>query len=372
MATDPRSQLSTSPPLETESVRTAIDAIYNWNYEPEIDQIRTLYANALERQWIGMRDLDWDAEIDRDGFSRSFSIGGLPITETEFWSRLPKDKRWEVARRSAAFMLSNFLHGEQGALMVAGQLVAAVPHTDGKFYAATQALDEARHVEVFAAYVGKLDEIYPISPALRALLDNVLAAGEWTHKAVGMQVVTEGLALYSFRDMRNTTADPLLKQLLTYVSRDEARHTGYGVKYLSRVVPMLSDRERDAVEDFAFETARLLVDQRAGHTMRDSVLDLWRAAGVDPIEALGELGKQGNLIRQSMEKHGGRAGAIQGFVVPTLRSIGLYSERIAGHFQDMWAANLGEQTAQRMAEVARTLELPDDLEAWVNEGHEAL
>ena len=147
-----------------------------------------------------------------------------------------------MSRRSAAFMLSNFLHGEQGALMVAAQLVNAVPHMDGKFYAATQTLDEARHVEVFAAYIRKLDEVYPIAPGLKQLLDNVLAADDWKKKAVGMQVVAEGLALYSFRDMRNQTEEPLLKKLLTYVSRDEARHTGYGVKYLSAVVPTLSRR----------------------------------------------------------------------------------------------------------------------------------
>ena len=181
------------------TVPCAFDAIYNWNYEGEIDQLRTLYANALERQWIAVRDLDWDAEINRDAFSRMFSIGGAPIQETGFWLGLSDETRWEISRRSTAFMLSNFLHGEQGALMVAAQLVNAVPHMDGKFYAATQTLDEARHVEVFAAYVRKLDEVHEIAPSLRRLLDNVLSAESWLLKAVGMQVVTEGLALYSFR-----------------------------------------------------------------------------------------------------------------------------------------------------------------------------
>ena len=209
-----------------------------------------------------------------------------PVARTQFWKSLPADTRWEVARRSACFLLSNFLHGEQGALMVAGQLVAAVPHMDGKFYAATQTLDEARHVEAFAAYVRLLDDVTPISPGLKKLLDNVLAAEDWRFKAVGMQVVAEGLALYAFRDMRNTTREPLLQQLLTYVARDEARHTGYGIKYLSAVVPQTSDAERAALEDFAFESARLLIDSRAGLSMRDQVLGIWKAAGVDPLEAM--------------------------------------------------------------------------------------
>jgi hypothetical protein len=107
-------------PNETEGVKTALRAVYNWNYAPEIDQLRSLYANALERQWIATRDLDWSQPVDREAFSRSFSMGGIPVDQTDFWANLPADTRWEISRRSAAFMLSNFLHGEQGALFIAG------------------------------------------------------------------------------------------------------------------------------------------------------------------------------------------------------------------------------------------------------------
>jgi len=360
--------LPETQPVRSDGVRTALTAIYNWDYEPEIDQIRTLYANALERQWIAVRDLDWSRGVDKEAFSRQFSIGGLPVSDTEFWKSLSPETRWEVSRRSASFMLSNFLHGEQGALMVAGQLVNAVPHTEAKFYAATQTMDEARHVEVFAAYVRLLDEVHEISPGLKKLLDNVLATPHWTFKAVGMQVVTEGLALYTFRDMRNQSEEPLLKQLLTYVSRDEARHTGYGIKYLSEVVPRLSDAERAEIEDFAFESARLIVDSRAGTTMRDSVLAIWAEAGVDPAEAMEQLAAERELIAQRVQQSGGRMGPISGFVIPTLQAIGLYSERLAGHFEDMFAANFGEETAARIR--SHTRELPEDLERWVDEGYE--
>ena len=161
---------------ETEGVKTALRAIYNWNYAPEIDQLRSLYANALERQWIATRDLDWSQPVDREAFSRSFSMGGIPVDQTDFWANLPADTRWEISRRSAAFRLSQFLHGEQGALMVAAQLVNAAPHTDAKFYAATQTMDEARHVEVFSQeYMKKLDEIRPDRPAA--------AAASWTRRS---------------------------------------------------------------------------------------------------------------------------------------------------------------------------------------------
>ncbi len=354
-------ELPEKHPAEGDGVEAALEAVYSWNYDSEIEELRTLYGNALERQWIGLRDLDWAREIDREAFSDTISIGGFPIQETAFWQRLAPETRWEISRRSAAFMLSNFLHGEQGALMVAAQLVNAVPHMDGKFYAATQTLDEARHVEVFAAYIRKLDEVHEIAPSLKTLLDGVLSTEDWMKKAVGMQVVTEGLALYSFRDMRNATREPLLKELLTYVSRDEARHTGYGIKYLNAVVPTLSDEEKAELEDFAYESARLLVDSRAGTSMRESVLGLWREVGIDPLEAMGELAKERDTIRAAIASRGGRRGPIRGFVIPTLRSIGLFSDRIRSHFDEMFTANLGPAYAG----LDDDPELPEDLEAWV-------
>jgi hypothetical protein len=246
--------------------------------------------------------------------------------------------------------------------MVAAQLVAAVPHMDAKFYAATQTLDEARHVEVFAAYIRKLGQVQPIAPALKGLLDDVLGTDDWMLKAVGMQVVTEGLALYSFRDMRNATREPLLKELLTYVSRDEARHTGYGIKYLSALVPTLSEAERAGIEDFAFESARRLIDSRSGGSMRDSVMEIWRAAGVDPMQVFAELAKEREMIAAALSRSGGRRGPIRGFVIPTLKTIGLFSDRIAGHFDDMFRANFGNAFGSVKEDETA---VPADLEAWV-------
>ena len=350
-------------PRPNENVSTAFEAVYSWNYDPEIDQLRTLYANALEAQWIAYRELDWEREIDRDAFSRTFSLGGIPIQETLFWKNMDPDIRWEISRKSAAFMLSNFLHGEQGALMCAAQLVDAVPHMDAKFYAATQTMDEARHVEVFAAYINKLDEVQPIAPGLKQLLDAILSAENWMMKAVGMNIVVEGLALYSFRDMRNTTAEPLLKDLLTYVSRDEARHTGFGIKYMNAVVPTLSDPERSDLEDFGFEAARLLLDSRTGTSLRDSVLALWTEAGLDLETVFSELAKERDVLKGNVQRTGGARGPLHNFVLPTMQAIGLLSERIAGHFQEMFEhSNRGGYSGTVIKNIS---DLPDDLEQWV-------
>ncbi len=347
-------------PPETDETEAALNAVYNWNYDSEIDELRTLYANALDRQWIAVRDLDWEKGIDREEFAKTFSLGGFPVEQTDFWKNLDADLKWEVSRKSTAFMLSNFLHGEQGALMVASQMVSAVPHTDGKFYAATQTLDEARHVEVFAAYIELLDEVNPIMPSLKRVLDATISTGSWLEKAVGMQMVVEGLALHVFRDMRNSTREPLLKELLTYVSRDEARHVGYGVKYLSAVVGSLSERERSELEDFAFEAARLLVDSRSGGSMRISMLEIWKECGLDPQTVFAELVKERERIDPEMQRQS-VTGPVRGFIIPSLKSVGLFSERLEGHFRGMFEANFGER-AKTMAFGDR---LPENLEEWV-------
>jgi hypothetical protein len=255
-------------------------------------------------------------------------------------------------------------------MMAAGQLVRAVPDMDGKLYAATQTIDEARHVEVVAAYVERLDGIYPVPVGLKNIVDGIMATDNWTMKVMGMQIMVEGLALYSFRDMRNTTEEPLLKQLLTLVARDEARHTGFGIKYLSRVVPSLSQRERDALEDFGFEAARQLVDSRTGNSMRASLLALWLDAGFDVQPMFKELAQDSEQLREAIASKGGRRGPLQGFVLPTLKSIGLFSERIEGHFQEMFAHNREATSGEFTMMLAK---LPEDLEAWaMSEGEEAV
>ena len=223
---------------------TAMKVVYQWNYEPEVDELRRLYIKAAEAQWVAERDVDWERPIDHQKFATTPLGAALPIEQCSYWKGLNAETQWELTRRTAGFRLSNFLHGEQGALMVAAQLVNAVPHTDAKFYAATQTMDEARHVEVFAKYIKKLDEVRPIAPALKTILDATLQTEDWMKKLVGMQIVVEGLALYSFREMRNLTDEPLLKDLLTYVARDESRHHAYGVQYIARCVPCLNDAQR--------------------------------------------------------------------------------------------------------------------------------
>jgi hypothetical protein len=344
---------------------TAMQVIYQWNYDPEVEELRSLYVKAAEAQWIGTKDLDWERPIDLVKFSTTPLGAGVPIEKTSYWRSLAEEMRAEATRRTAGFRLSQFLHGEQGALMVAAQLVNAVPHTDAKFYAATQTMDEARHVEVFARYIEKLDEIRPIAPSLKGILDQTLQTGDWMKKLVGMQIVVEGLALYAFREMRNLTEEPLLKDLLTYVARDESRHHAYGVQYIERCVPCLGERERTELEDFALECARSLIDRNA-QGFFTTLVQIWAEIGIDPSAMFTSLHAEREEITSDLPR-GRRLGPVQGFVIPTLRRCGLLSERVATHFHGFLKENFGSRVAG--ADVEEFLQylpdLPADTAKWV-------
>jgi hypothetical protein len=359
------SEFTVKTTTQEPGLATAMQVVYQWSYDPEVEELRNLYVKAAEAQWIGDKDLAWDRPIDLVKFSTTPLGAGVPIEKSSYWRSLPEATRAELTRRTAAFRLSQFLHGEQGALMVAAQLVNAVPHTDAKFYAATQTMDEARHVEVFARYIEKLDEIRPIAPSLKGILDQTLETGDWMKKLVGMQIVVEGLALYAFREMRNLTEEPLLKDLLTYVARDESRHHAYGVLYIERCVPCLGDKERMELEDFALECARSLIDRNAPGFFT-TLLQIWAEIGIDPAAMFTSLHNEREEITRDLPRSR-RLGPVQGFVIPTLRRCGLLSERVAGHFHGFLRENFGARVAgENVEEFLRYLpELPADTARWV-------
>ena len=360
------SEFSLKTPTQEPELDTALKVIYQWNYKPEVEELRRLYVMGVESQWNGSRDLDWDQPIDMEAFAATPVSSSIPIEKTSYWKSLDQETRWEMTKKGAGFRLSNFLHGEQGALMVAAQLVNAVPHTDAKFYAATQTMDEARHVEVFARYIDKLDIVRPIAPALKGVLDATLATDSWLKKLVGMQLVVEGLALFSFRRMRSMTSEPLLKQLLTYVSRDESRHHAYGVKYIERCVPCLGAAELEELEEFALEAAQTLVGNANEQGLLAALLESWREVGIDIPELFACVQRERDMItRDTPEVH--RLGPVTGFVVPTLRRCGLLSDRIAGRFHEFLAGTMSrEAVGERLEDFLKKIpELPEDTAAWV-------
>ncbi len=265
------------------AVEDNADAIFTWGYDKgERAPLDRLYEKAKTSQWNGQTDLDWSIEVD----PYTMLLPANPL-EADYFKENPNsplhkfsDKQWkEMAVESLNWSLSQFMHGEQGALLCTAKIVETVPWIDAKYYASTQVVDEARHVEVFAQYLDqKMGGInYPVNHHLKALLDDIIEDSRWDITYLGMQIMVEGLALAAFGFMHQTTEEPLLKKLLRYVMSDEARHVAFGVLSLQEIYKDMDAKEIRERQEFTFEAAL---------RMRDRFLrqEMWEKLGVDVKE----------------------------------------------------------------------------------------
>ncbi|MEO6652728.1 MAG: ferritin-like domain-containing protein [Ilumatobacteraceae bacterium] len=266
-------------------VKDNADAIFTWDYSLARPQLRKLYEKAKVGQWNATTDLDWDTEVDVEQVvsadqaaeSAGFTADHYHGTVVEKWG----DKEWlAFGIDQRRWTLSQFLHGEQGALLCTAKIVETVPWYDAKLYAATQTVDEARHVEVFHRYIDeKMGGGFQVNAHLRMLLDDIIEDSRWDMTYLGMQVMVEGLALAAFGFMHQMTEEPLLKKMLRYVMSDEARHVAFGVLSLKEVYDGMSDAEMKDRQEFAFEAAI---------RMRDRFLsqEVWERHGVNPRDVV--------------------------------------------------------------------------------------
>jgi hypothetical protein len=268
---------------EYSAVQSNYDAIFTWDYrKAERPALNKLYEKAKGSQWDGERDLDWTIEVDEEKTAQqllSAAPGDGWIRQRAIDEGLFKgwgDKQWsELAMEGQRWRLSQFLHGEQGALVCTARITETVPWYDAKLFAATQVVDEARHVEVFAKYLlTKLSGTYPINAHLEALLNDIIRDSRWDMTYPGMQIMVEGLALAAFGFMHMLIEKPLLKQLLRYVMSDEARHVAFGVISLKEAYEDMTGAEIRERQEFAYE---------AGIRMRDRFLmqEVWERMDVD-------------------------------------------------------------------------------------------
>ncbi|HEY7438658.1 MAG TPA: ferritin-like domain-containing protein [Acidimicrobiia bacterium] len=350
-------QISNTDVKEVQHVIEAeSQTLFTWDYERSRPALAKLYEKAKTSQWNVTTDLDWSIEVDQAAvvianeanmvrpFGEGIDVSG---TVFETWT----DDDWvKLGIESQNWTLSQFMHGEQGALICTAQIVETVPWIDAKYYASTQVMDEARHVEVFSRYLDeKLSGHYPINAHLRMLLDDIISDTRWDMTYLGMQIMVEGLALAAFGFMHQMTTEPLLKKLLRYVMSDEARHVAFGVLSLKEYYGQLTSKEIRERQEFAFEAAV---------RMRDRFLqqEVWDRMGVDVKEALQlVLQDEGRKMFQGM---------LFSKIVPNCKKLGLldagdgwlrerFTELGVIQFED-WV-DTGEEYAQ-LDEVAKDRE----------------
>jgi len=234
---------------------------YTWDYAAQRIDLLALYEKSKDLMWNARTYIDWETPVDPEAENTPDMYN--PLFGTAVWNKLdPKRDLPRLRRHLASYTLSNFLHGEQGALLATSQIVVAAPTPDAKFYAAAQVFDEARHVEAYDRYLReKLELVYPVSPYLKQLLDMILTDARWDFKYLGMQVMLEGVALGAFGVINQTTNEPLIKAITQAIMQDEARHVAFGVMALKDAYREMAANELRDREDFILVSSRLLRDR---------------------------------------------------------------------------------------------------------------
>lgn len=308
---------------------------FTWEYEDERERLLALYAKGKQQQWDAAVRIDWSQELDPEN-PQQIDDRLIPIYGSALWERLTNKERITLRHHQQAQTLSQFMHGEQGALMAAARIVQMVPDLDAKFYAATQVMDEARHVEAYARLLNeKLGLAYPITPGLKALLETVMTDRRWDMTYLGMQVLIEGLALAAFQRIRDYARNKLAASVNAYVMQDEARHVAFGRLALRDYYPQLSDGERDEREQFVVE---------ACYHMRDrfNQAELWEKLGLPVKEAV-----EATMASENMRLFRKR---LFSRIVPTVKDIGLWGARVQNAFADMGAIEFAEVDTDALLE----------------------
>jgi hypothetical protein len=293
---------------------------FNWEYEDGSAELLDLYEKGKNQQWNASTRLDWSAELGEDN-PMGLPDETVPIHGTRFWDKMTEKERVWLRWNLQAHQICQFMHGEQGALIATAKIVSTVPDMNAKFYAATQVMDEARHVEAYKRLIHEKFKIaYPITQPLKTLLEQTLSDRRWDLTYLGMQVVIEGLALAAFQRIRDTARNNLAAAVNAYVMQDEARHVAFGRMALRDFYPQLSDAERAEREDFAIEALYFMRD-------RFNQSEVWTRAGL-PVEEIRE--------------HVFNSGAMQAFrarlftrIVPILKDIGLFGPKMRKTLEDM-------------------------------------
>lgn len=308
------------------------DAMFNWNYDPERTAMMGLYQKGKEMQWDAKTRIDWSQELDEDN-PEQLPDEMLPINGMAQFEKMSRKEKAHVRKHFQAWQLSQFMQGEQGALICTAKIVTQVPDMDSKFYASTQVIDEARHVESYKMLLSKFAIAYPMTPPLKTLIDQTLRDSRWDMTYLGMQVVIEGLALAAFAQIRDHAQNPLAAAVNAYVMQDESRHVAFGRLALRDYYPQLTERERDEREEFLLE---------ASHLMRDrfDAVEVWQNLGLDPVECAEHMYHSGFMakFRSSLFQR----------IVPIVKDVGLWGTRIRKGYEDMGVIAFADQDVEAM------------------------
>src|ERR1700738_2577569 len=306
------------------------ETCFAWEYDDSRAALLQLYDKGKKQQWNAAERIDWSLDLDPEN-PMMLDDRVIPIFGTDIWNRMTEAERRKVRHHLQASQISQFMHGEQGALIATSKIVQTVPDLDSKFYAATQVMDEARHVEAYSRLLHeKFKLAYPITPTLAKLLEATITDRRWDMTYLGMQILIEGLALAAFQRIRDNSTNPLCAAVNAYVMQDEARHVAFGRLALREYYPQLTDAERDEREEFVVE---------ACYHMRDrfNQKEVWENLDLPVQECIAAV-ETSDTMKQFRRRLFTR-------IVPTVKDIGLWGPRVRQAYEDMGIMEFAEVDA---------------------------
>lgn len=245
--------------MKRKIVSSHFDTQLTWDYQVKNETLANLYERSKKAQWNAATDIDWSLAVPYGSeLSGGSYLGDSSYMNSPFATRGRAgwdEFRWEFQN----WMVSQFLHGEQAAMIAAARLAETMPDLESKLYAASQGADEARHVEAFSRYIDvAIPHPYQVSAPLETLMQDLLTDSRWDITALGMQVLIEALAMAAFRTADAIFNDALIKQIARLVARDEARHLSFGITALRPAYRELTTVEVAERETFVLEAAHLI------------------------------------------------------------------------------------------------------------------
>ena len=307
---------------------------FRWEYQDGREKLLNLYAKGKRLQWDAEERIDWSQDLDPEN-PQQMPDETVPLFGSGVWNRLSDAEKANVRRHFQAWQVSQFLHGEQGALVCTAKIVQQVPSIDAKFYAATQVIDEARHVEAYSRLLhDKFEMVYPINRHLQQLLADTLSESRWDFSYLGMQVLVEGVALAAFGTIRDHSQNPLAASVNAYVMQDEARHVAFGRLALADYYPQLTQKERDEREEFAAEGCWLLRNRFLGE-------EVWENLGF-PVDECARHTDQSEFMQFYRT-------ALFTRIVPTMKAIGLWGPRIRKTYEQMGVLGFADTDVEALS-----------------------
>lgn len=242
--------------------------------------MNALFAKAHSADWDFERDVDWTAPIRPD--DPLVSLEWVAFGQTATFKALPDHAKAYANRRALGRMLNILQVGESVAQNVCAKLVLTTVKEEHRNHAAAQGMDEARHHLAYRRFIEKLDEdVEDIDWGTEMMFDSVLRLDEPLQLIATEQFFLESLAMNLFEGIQREATNPLLRQIITLITRDESRHMGFGILYIDQWM-----EEHSLEEQISFARRWLgqilgVVTDRPGPIVLARVIQRLQQAGID-------------------------------------------------------------------------------------------